>query len=396
MVGIGADGRCRASDCGSTGRWLNRVPLSAPPIVLVGLISYPLYLWHWPLLSLARIVQSGQPAFGVRLLVVAVSTGLAWLTWKLAEPPDSGAAVRVRGSPMLMRTCIAVTVATLVALGGLGEGGSSGLIRTAPRPATLSELANSASTIVGLKQCSGPSEPGKMWTWCSASGPGQPTIAVFGDSHAYYLFSGVAEAYRARGEGTLLIGATACPPVAGVGGFPATCVNANELALRFPTAAPSVKTVVLVSLGPYYLTGVPFGSVKGRLDSLDGVLDPVDIGRPEDREKNFERGFEITMSTLERAGKRVVLFIDVPELDFIPEACPGGRPVRISTSNLQSPCGVSREAVDRRQAIYRGILERLHQAHPSSRVLIHSRYMCGGGLCNANLQGQLLYGTRTT
>ena len=124
----------------------------------------------------------------------------------------------------------------------------------------------------------------------------------------------------------------------------------------------------LVSLGPYYLTGVPFGSVKGRLDSLDGVLDPVDIGRPEDREKNFERGFEITMSTLERAGKRVVLFIDVPELDFIPEACPGGRPVRISTSNLQSPCGVSREAVDRRQAIYRGILERLHQAHPSSRV----------------------------
>ena len=51
---------------------------------------------------------------------------------------------------------------------------------------------------------SGPFEPGKMLTWCSASGPGEPTIAVFGDSHAYYLFSGVAEAYRGRGEGTLL------------------------------------------------------------------------------------------------------------------------------------------------------------------------------------------------
>ena len=41
--------------------WLNRVPLSAPPIVLVGLISYPLYLWHWPLLSWRGSFRAGNP-----------------------------------------------------------------------------------------------------------------------------------------------------------------------------------------------------------------------------------------------------------------------------------------------------------------------------------------------
>jgi peptidoglycan/LPS O-acetylase OafA/YrhL len=35
--------------------------LSSRPMVLIGLISYPLYLWHWPLLSYLAIVRSGDP-----------------------------------------------------------------------------------------------------------------------------------------------------------------------------------------------------------------------------------------------------------------------------------------------------------------------------------------------
>jgi peptidoglycan/LPS O-acetylase OafA/YrhL len=67
--------------------WLNRTVLSNRVLVWFGLISYPLYLWHWPLLSFAWIVENGLPPRSVRLAAVVVSIALAWLTYELVEKP---------------------------------------------------------------------------------------------------------------------------------------------------------------------------------------------------------------------------------------------------------------------------------------------------------------------
>jgi hypothetical protein len=55
-------------------------------MVWCGLISYPLYLWHWPLLSFAKIVED-KPSSEVRVALVFVSVFLAWLTCKGIERP---------------------------------------------------------------------------------------------------------------------------------------------------------------------------------------------------------------------------------------------------------------------------------------------------------------------
>lgn len=67
--------------------WLNRTVLSNRIAVWFGLISFPIYLWHWPLLSFARIVESGLPSLSVRIAAVLLAILLAWLTYVFVERP---------------------------------------------------------------------------------------------------------------------------------------------------------------------------------------------------------------------------------------------------------------------------------------------------------------------
>jgi hypothetical protein len=67
--------------------WLNRKVLSNKILVWFGLISFPLYLWHWPLLSFGRILYSDTPPLNYRVLAVLLSVFLAWITMKFVERP---------------------------------------------------------------------------------------------------------------------------------------------------------------------------------------------------------------------------------------------------------------------------------------------------------------------
>lgn len=76
---------------------INRKILSARFFVWVGKISYPLYLWHWPLLSFIHITDSRNNSSWLRLTLVLISILLAWLTFRFVEIPfrtikDRGAA----------------------------------------------------------------------------------------------------------------------------------------------------------------------------------------------------------------------------------------------------------------------------------------------------------------
>lgn len=67
--------------------WLNRTILSHRVMVWFGLISFPLYLWHWPLLSFSRIVEGEALSLKVRVMAILLGVLLAWLTYRFIERP---------------------------------------------------------------------------------------------------------------------------------------------------------------------------------------------------------------------------------------------------------------------------------------------------------------------
>ncbi len=95
------------------GSVINRRLLSARPFAFVGLVSYSWYLWHWPLLSLLRIVVPRPLPASVTLGAAVVSLGLAVLSWRFVEQPFRSSA-RFQPSHTVLRYACALIVVVSV------------------------------------------------------------------------------------------------------------------------------------------------------------------------------------------------------------------------------------------------------------------------------------------
>ena len=82
--------------------WVNRVILGNRVMGFVGLISYPLYLWHWPLLSFQRIISAGRISTVDLIATLALAFILAWLTYRFVERPIRSNRKRLKPSMMLV------------------------------------------------------------------------------------------------------------------------------------------------------------------------------------------------------------------------------------------------------------------------------------------------------
>ena len=152
--------------------WINSRLLGNPAMVWIGLISYPLYLWHWPLLSFLRILSPSRPSSGVTLLALAAAVGLAWLTYRFVERP-------IRTNRLRLRPSLALTFG-VACVGVMGLSAFLGQI--APRSASfgLEKIiaATDAVSFPGpnLKQLSEGDTP--VW----GQGTGNSAVLLLGDS----------------------------------------------------------------------------------------------------------------------------------------------------------------------------------------------------------------------
>src|SRR5918995_19566 len=98
--------------------------LSSRGMVAIGQLSYSWYLWHWPLLSFARISELGERSLARDGTIALVSLGLAWLTYRFVEQPIRSRQYRgFRGTRTTLLSGAAMSAAVVCCAVGLGFAG---------------------------------------------------------------------------------------------------------------------------------------------------------------------------------------------------------------------------------------------------------------------------------
>ena len=171
--------------------------LSLRPVVFIGLISYSLYLWHWPLIVFQRtdgLLHADSSGIVTKLLLIAVSTGIAFLSWKFVEMPfRSKARDTSKGTVFGIASA---AMASALALCGLVLFVSGAPFRFPERVVSIaSYLAYDPSAAFRSGQCYLATNRQQLDVeTCMKLDDRRPNYLLVGDSHAAHLWFGLSSA----------------------------------------------------------------------------------------------------------------------------------------------------------------------------------------------------------
>jgi len=331
-------------------------------IVALGLISYPLYLWHWPVLSFGRLMK-GMPLSMLEIIfLLIISLFLAYLSYALVEKR-----IRYLGKKTVITLCLLMA--------GIGFQGWN----TYHREGLEYRLTKNIQIPYDQKQDfvkwerkgmlpTGNCEPGFIYPEahvCAQSYESKDAdIVVIGDSHAFSAYWGIAKAYGDQ-HVVRLIGQGACLPFLDAGEFgqyPNCKENINKQ-ISWIASNPSVKTVFIFH--------------RNREISSDA------------KRESFELAANKTFDTLLRAKKQVVYAYALPELNFEPRLCVGELP--LGRKNPLNSCAypIDRE-LDKQSGYRSSIIESLKK-YPGVITYDPANFLCPNGICNAVMNGKVLF-----
>jgi peptidoglycan/LPS O-acetylase OafA/YrhL len=285
------------------GAWLNRFVLSSRPFRWIGLVSYSWYLWHWPLLSFARISAEAGIATGTAVAVCVIALGMAWVSYRFVEQPFRHARMPV--APLLWRYGAACVLMALPAAAMLLAHGFPGRFPVA---------AAQEKTLYRTHPCMGGASPVTSEE-CLPAADGRAAVALMGDSHADGIAPEMRDLAGASEMRLYILARAHCPPLIGVvvstldPNDRSECLEYNRAALQRVAGDSAVRTVVLEALWAGVLEYAPTGSGYVR----EGQRGPVTAG---ESDANLKLGLDAMVSALRGAGKRVVILQDEEGLRF--------------------------------------------------------------------------------
>ena len=286
--------------------------LAWPGLVWLGLISYSAYLWHQPLLALARAYSPMPLSTSARLGLVFATLCLAYLSWRWVERP-----FRAMVSVAPQRTLMAALAASL-SLVALGLGGASvvnSLGSSEPPSVAMAFLPPPRTQeCLDISMAHDPTVKPDGWFCTLNPGSAQaPSFFVLGDSHGLQLVAAFDKAAASAHRTGQFAGFSGCIPLLGL--YPLTrpnqarydchALNARVLA---HIKSQGIKELFLVAKWSYYTdfwNGTPY------LNAV-GLAPTDDISQAQSR-KAFQAGLLDTVAAYQQLGVRLHVIEQVPQ-----------------------------------------------------------------------------------
>ena len=353
--------------------WFNRCILSHRIAVFIGLISYPLYLWHWPLLSFEHIVWGGNPPALWRAVAVVTAFVLAWITYRFVEPPLRYGKYPTIKAAALFLVLVGIGVSGYVIF--KGDGVPSRVGRTAEYVASQVE----AEVVLddSRKRCET-----KFPAWmkednkCRMQRPmGENTVAVIGDSHAGHLFAGLATS-RSKYSFEVFPGSGGVPfvDVASMtqgAEWRKTVYLRHREAYQHIVADPAIRVVLLAH------------------NPACSWQDAIDMRNPDDKDvgRVLRTGLKRTLDMLQQSGKKVIFVLDNPSLPFEPSRC-GKRPIAV-----EHKCKISRKlwSDNKARQAYEKLVTEAAEKYSNVSVVDLADRMCDRDNCYVVRNNLVLY-----
>jgi peptidoglycan/LPS O-acetylase OafA/YrhL len=371
--------------------WVNRIVLSHPLAIWFGLISFPLYLWHWPLLSFARIVETEVPSINIRLVAVVLSVVLAWLTYKLVERP-----IRL-GSHSTVKTAVLLLLMTCIGVIGYGSYLQDGLeFRKADDSTKTKMFADVNGTVLyntpedwvdeRCKAVLGASYNYLICRFTSAT----PKTLVVGDSHAaQFVYDSIS-----KGSNDLaLVAVNGCLPFIDLVTINPTeefaeksarCKVVIPIVLKLLKEFPTIQRVAFATRGAMYIEGSGFGNTETK-NNYRIIKSPDDLLA--ENYNQFISGYVASINEILKLGKAVVFIEDVPEIGVSAKNCVDERPLQITEKALPE-CDVSRKSFDERNIKYRKAVDSIDTAtHKRIKIFPAYEYLCDDLSCGGMHDG---------
>lgn len=343
--------------------WVNRHVLSNRLLVFIGLISYPLYLWHWPLLSFARRIESGNPSTEIRIAMLIVSFILAWLTYRLVEKPIRLSTHRfVSLGLCLMMLGVGITGLTVYLKNGFNFRfpAQEKLIQSMERGPMENEACRKLyGKDIGV-------------SYCQMIGNTQKRIFIIGDSHSPAIYNAYNKTLNDSGYTVVNLGMGSCPFLIPEEYLKSKKLNQEEFLRR-----------------------------KACNTQLDKIISTVIIQQAEavimvndgwDYQKDFfELGMRETLSRFP-ASTKIVWFTQNPQVPFDLKLCVN-RPLLASYHSGR--CYFPRAVFDEWTVGYAKIVFNLKKIYPNLTIIDPSLAICNTSECQVILNDTFLYNDRS-